>query len=330
MISLGNIVVSRRTALRSAVFAGVYVASLATAGSPGGTASSSATPGPVDPSDATESLSLSEFVAVKTFAPDWSAEAITTFPRLLTFSPLEVESDCIVSWDARLFSVSESVLALTDVLREVSVEVTGEGSMKVRVPAGASSLLFDVQAINLYPAENIADRADTSVQLIGDGIEGSPVTLTSTVTQCAPWGLEVEADWAAIDGVILPSTVRLFSAGPNPVPASETVDLFAAGSLNGAMVSSSSPIAIIQPATGDRYALRAELRSGLAPQETATVTFPYVESDSTPRVNPSTVSGVLHTTPVNVVGMRMSGKAGAYPVTESGTPVSTFKAAPTA
>ncbi|MBD8478951.1 hypothetical protein [Microbacterium sp. CFBP 8794] len=93
------------------------------------------------------------------------------------------------------------------------------GVATLAVPAGISTVLFRVRAINLYPQENVGDAVDTCFQLNSEaGEEIARAVLSATYRAASPWGAEVLVTWLCVDGQILPGVTEVCSMGPKPIP----------------------------------------------------------------------------------------------------------------
>ena len=336
MLRSGGLAITRRAALQSFGFA----ASLALANvtppptpTPAPTSPLSGTP-PVDPAPETaapvqtplevDAMSLDELVSTKTFDAAWTVETLSPFPRLIRIVPLAEDVQLVVRWDARLFSVGSRVFARTSEVVPLDEPTTYEpGTLIVLVPAGVIELYLDVRRINLYPLENVGDVALTAVSLVdARGTTLATVEARAENNQCAPWGVTVSAEWVTRNAVIVPTLVSIVSVGPNPIPAESVVEIYARG-VNGAGVRINGPMAL---ASADDGIIVATLAARLGPGEVVDIILPVSADDSSPQQSPKSIARVVFRLPEVMTGVRATEREAAYPLTPSGSPVSSFEA----
>lgn len=334
MVDIGRFVVSRRGIFQGAILAGAFVASVTPTPTPTPTPSptptDTPTPTPTVSPAAPPTLEPSEWVTSKCFDEAWSTEAIASFPQFVAVTNATEAFDCRVIWDSRIFEVAPAVLAVTSDVREVDHELLESGVLLLHVPAGTTALLFNVAGVNLYPNENIGTPRDTLFEIVDSANVLASVPVPATTAACSPWALEIEAEWTTLDGVIVPLAVRMISKGPNPVPANSAVDVVTAASIDPAFAVPSAGIAVSNDVGGGQVTFHAHVVQGIAMDSLETLVFPFEAADSIPERNPSIISCVLHHFSSDTTGMRITNKATAYPVTESGLPVSSFEPEPTA
>lgn len=330
MVDIGRLVVSRRAIFQGAIFAGAFVASMTPSPTPTPTPTDTPTPAPTVSPAAPPTLEPSEWVTSKCFDEAWSTEAIGSFPQFVAVRDATEAFDCRVIWDSRIFDVAPAVLAVNSDVREVDHELLEGGVLLLHVPEGTTALLFNVAGVNLYPNENIGTPQDTLFEIVDGANVLASVPVPATTAPCAPWALEIEAEWTTVDGVIAPLAVRMISRGPNPIPANSVVDVVTTALIDPAFAVPSAGIAVSHDVGGGQVSLHAQAVRGIEMDSIETLVFPFEAADSTPQPNPSTISSVLHRFSGDTTGMRITNKAAAYPVTESGLPVSSFEPKPTA
>lgn len=329
-VSLNRVVLSRRAILQSAVLAATFSTSAtsATASNFEAGLSKAAAAG----ASTEVALMPVEFVASKCFDEGWSTEFVAYFPQVVEIRGATVAFECRASWDRRLFEVSEGAVAVTPVgVFEIDHEILDDGSTLLSVPAGTTALMFRAAPVNLYPSENIGTPKVTTVDVLLGAEVTTSVPVPSTATPCTPWALAVEADWATMNGFIVPSYVRVLSMGPNPAPASSRIEIVSATRVNANALSASAGLALTVDASSSRTDVGAELVRDLSAGAIETVTFPFDSENSRGLDrNPVIVSSATVILPAETTGMRITQNASAYPVTSSGVPVSTFEAVATA
>ena len=230
--------------LPGAIFAGAFVASVTPSPTPTPTPTDTPTPAPTVSPAAPPTLEPSEWVTSKCFDEAWSTEAIGSFPQFVAVRDATEAFDCRVIWDSRIFDVAPAVLAVNSDVREVDHELLEGGVLLLHVPEGTTALLFNVAGVNLYPNENIGTPQDTLFEIVDGANVLASVPVPATTAPCAPWALEIEAEWTTVDGVIAPLAVRMISRGPNPIPANSVVDVVTTALIDPAFAVPSAGIAV--------------------------------------------------------------------------------------
>lgn len=326
MLTSGGLVITRRAALQGIGVVAALVLTNATP-SPTPTPAPDATPSPSPAPTTADIVSLDQLVSTKTFDAAWTAETVTSFPRVVRVAAREEAAHLVIRWDARLFSVASEVFARTSEVVLLDPPTTYEpGNLAVVVPAGAQEVYLAVTAINLYPLENVGDVTSTAVSLLDSrGTVVGSVEAFAEHTQCSPWGVTVNAEWATRDNVIVPTLVSIASVGPNPVPAGTTVEINAAGvDVAGARLSGP---ATLTPSDGTTV---GTLTDSLAAGAIVDIILPVSADASAPQKSPKSVARAALRVPEVATGLRVTEREAAYPLTSSGSPVSSFEADPSA
>lgn len=331
MHRFGGLVITRRAALQGlGLAAGLALANT----TPSPTPSPTPTPSPSSVPETPPSLSpapleagavsLDELLSAKTFDAAWTTETLTSFPRVVRIAPLAEDAQLVVRWDSRLFAVGSKVFARTSEIVPLAEPTISElGELAIVIPAGAVEIYLDVRGINLYPLENVGDVALTAVSLVDSrGTALAVVEAAAEHNECAPWGVTVSAEWATRDAVIVPTLVSIASVGPNPVPAETAVEIRAAGvNVAGARISGPT---VLAPGGGGITV--ATLTSALGPGEVVDITLPASPDASAPQKSPKSIARAAFRLPDVMTGVRATEREAAFPLTPSGTPVSSFEA----
>lgn len=268
-----------------------------------------------------------EFLEQHFFVADWSAGQRLRFPRVLDLRGVASDVDILVRWDDRLFSVSETVLALTDQVIEVQTSQLDGGGLRVTVPAGTTTLFFDASSVLLYPFENIDAPVATSVLVreVEPGLEADLLTLDVEKFSASPWGMELSAQWTTVKGLMVPQAVQVLSVGPLPVPAGATVQALCAGAMDRGSLIAPEGVAISVETSSNQSLVRITLTEPLAAAEARLVIFAPDAATTVPVANPEAVSRVWVEAGSDPLAVRQTGKLSIFPITDSGIPVSTFK-----
>lgn len=326
MLTSGGLVITRRAALQGL---GVVAALVLTNATPSPTPppAPDATPSPSPAPTTADIVSLDQLVSTKTFNAAWTTETVMSFPRVVRIAAREEAAQLVIRWDARLFSVASEVFARTSEVVLLDPPTTYEpGNLTVVVPAGAEEVYLAVTAINLYPLENVGDVTSTAVSLLDSrGTAVGSVEAFAEHTQCSPWGVTVNAEWATSDNVIVPTLVSIVSVGPNPVPAGTTVEISAA-SIDAAGARLSGPATL----TSSDATIVGTLTEALAAGATVDIVLPVSADASAPQKSPKSVARAALRVPEVTTGLRVTEREAAYPLTSSGSPVSSFEADPSA
>lgn len=94
----------------------------------------------------------------------------------------------------------------------------GDGHMTVLAPVGTTAIYVQPRPRPLYPSENLAGAAPTTVALRGSG-GTTALDVIATEAVAVPWGVELRAEWQVSNGYSYATAIDVVSVGPHPVPA---------------------------------------------------------------------------------------------------------------
>ena len=331
--------VSRRTALKAALMSvGYAVTAPAPSATPTvsvpsstPTRSPTATPSPYPSASSAPVAQMlsSESVEQLIYSTDWLQARTFQFPRVTTWGSSLDAFECRVHWDARMFSVSDSVFALADEIVEVDVQRIDAETIVLKVPATAQSLFFDVSAVSLYPSENLSEPIATTFRLIeeGDPTERELLTFDTVDEAVTPWGVELSAQWTTVEGAMVPSMVQISSIGPNPTPPGLTLNAIWPATSDNSEPSALDGVSFSATQDGVTSTLTAVMSASIAAGEAVSIFFDRPRADTTPAKNQIVVSSAAVQGFGKKRDMRNTGRLSVLPITDSGLPVSTFKEA---
>lgn len=325
-----RIIASRRTVIRGAVVATAYALT--------GPLGQNRPSAPLETaSAATVTIGNSSCAAVDSYDPTWSTRITARFPVSLALAEREEPLSLEMTWDQRLFIVHGPALAIAGSdAREVEITQDKPGHLSINVAPDIDELALRVEAISAYPNENLDAIVGTKVLLVnagGNAVDQLPLDLITAPS--APWSVEVVADWVSRQKDVVPSRITLRSVGPNPAPSGLTVvaaypDVLAAPTVTVHENEDEAPASVEERSTDGITEITALTSKALAPGEEVEITFPADGSDSIPAPFTDFVPSVRFVPPPDSSGMRASGKHESYPVTGSGSQLSTYLPAPSA
>lgn len=328
---LTSITVTRRSVLQGAALASAYLLSGSIGQRPAGGIRPAATAG------ATLRMDSAVFTTVKHFDALWTEEVHAAFPVRFGISERNESLAMTAEWDPRLFAVNGPMIAINgDNAELLPLSQPEPGIFSVDIPANAAEVVLQVETFNTYPNENLADVEETRISLRGPrGDLVDDYAVASTVVTSAPWSVEVSVDWVSHDKSIVPARVAVTSVGPNAAPSGLEV-LVAYVDVVGAPTitipdGADTPPATLRESSSDGIT-EVILTTGavLAPGAQIEVTFTADESDSVPRPFDGFVPYVRLAPLEDSTGMRMSDRHSSYPVTASGSQLSSYLPAPNA
>lgn len=324
MHDLSALVVSRRTLLQWAS-AGAAVVMTTQPSAP------SSTSGP--------SFSGARFPAAMTqvYDANWTKQIAASFPVNLRIRNNRAGGLVVFEWDPRLFAGPETVLGIAgNVVQPLTVAAQSDHAMEALLPAGVTSLVVHAKAQRLYPNENLSDVTPSLARLLTPerAISDERVFKVSE-TACNPWSVESSVDWVSLSGAVAPARVVLSSAGPGPVPTGTAFVLTAPDVLDDAVVldrhqnASTAVTAQRKKPKAQQAEYVLTIAEPIPAGEWVQVILTNKSSDSAPASNPSAVPRLVMNRKVDP-GLRESGRWDAFPLTTSGTNLSSYEAAPTA
>lgn len=329
---LTSITVTRRNLLQGASVASAYLLSGRYGQHSVGGVRPAVASGP-----ATLTMDDAVVTTVKHFDGSWTEEVHAAFPVRFGISERTDPLTMTAQWDSRLFAVRGPMFAIDgDNVTEVSLSQPDSGTFSAEIPATATEVVLQVETFNTYPGDNLADVAPTRLSLTSaDGELIDEYSVASSVVPSAPWSVEVSVDWISYDKIIVPARLGIISIGPNAAPAGLEVLVAYADVLGAATVAIpdgvDAPPATLRANSIDGIAeLTLTTDVGLAPESQVEVTFTVEESDSVPRPFDGFVPYVRLSPLSDPTGMRMSDRHSSYPVTASGSQLSSYLPAPNA
>ncbi|MFF2272071.1 hypothetical protein ACFVTX_07345 [Agromyces sp. NPDC058136] len=335
MTALKRVVVSRRALLQGAAVASGYLLTLDAQTSAFATAGGTV---PVAPVSA-DRLTLA---TTKIFNAEWNQAMLASFPARYRFSPRSDISTVGIEWDERLFSLHGPALGLVgESAHELEITRPSPHAALVSVPAETTDLVLRVEALNTYPAENHTGVRPVSLWLedqSGQRLEewtDSPIP-----ADCAAWSIEATVNWISHEGDIVPARASIRSIGPFDAPAGTAVRLSYPDIFD-------TPPTVVDPAIieGDDTPLPATVDSRtsegicelvltttepLRPGGQLELHFEAGASNSTPRPFANHVPRLVLVPPTDQNGMRLSGRHSSFPVSPSGSQLSSYIPAPIA
>lgn len=325
-----RIIASRRTVIRGALVATAY----ALAG-PFGQDHQSAPLATT--SGATVSIGNSSCAIIDTYDATWTNRSTARFPVSLSLANRKELLSLEMAWDQRLFIVHGPAIAIAGSdAREVKITQDRPGHLTIALAPDIDELALRVEVISTYPNENLDAIAPTKVLLIDAG--GNTIdqlTLDLIAAPSAPWSVEVITDWVSRQKDVVPSRITLRSVGPNPAPSGLTVlaayaDVLATPTVTVQGDEEEAVASVEERSTDGITEITALTSNALSPGEEIEIIFPTDGSDSIPAPFTDFVPYVRFVPPSDSSGMRASGKHDSYPVTDSGSQLSTYLPAPSA
>lgn len=281
--------------------------------------------------------SADDFGEAVYYAADWTSRATAFFPRAIQIPKSDVARTFTADWDARLFRIEPlAQLDADDEGAPTQTLVRGAetGSATVSVPPGATTVLFRVAAINLYPQENIGDASEAVFTL--KTLDGAVIAKSNLAPQwetATPWAAEVSVSWLCVGGLIMPGVVEVASKGPNSIPAGTAIDLvlqdqqrsFSAtidGDAERQVSSQTSPDD--GGLTRHSFTLSEPVQLGA----TTLILSDVQQSDSVPAEFGAVTPRVAVVAPDGDSDLRVTQLLSIYPVTDSGAQLSTYEPTP--
>ncbi|RWZ49537.1 hypothetical protein ELQ90_12255 [Labedella phragmitis] len=271
----------------------------------------------------------------KYFDPAWTTESVASFPVRLELLERSSTLRLVATWDPRLFALHAPVLGIVgSSIREIEKVNDGEGMLSLDVPPEITEISFQVEALSTYPNDNVGDVVATTFQALdADGTLIDEIIVAPSSTDCAPWSVELAADWICLESTVVPARITLTSMGPGPAPKGLTAvasyaDLLPSPVLT--LIGDSPPATFaITSADGIRE-LTLETSRELVTGDQVELIFTEDPSDTKPKSFTGVTPRVQLVPPELMVGLRESGRHTSFPVTASGSQLSTYVPAPTA
>ncbi|MBZ4487139.1 hypothetical protein LQ938_15160 [Microbacterium sp. cx-55] len=276
----------------------------------------------------------------KYFEPDWGTEVTASLPVRFDFAGRAVKS-LRIDWDERLFAVHGPAYAVVDG-DTVELGATGDikRSLHVELPDGATELVLRSESLNAYPNENLRDVQRASFRMTTEDASEEEWADTLQSAACNAWSLEATVNWVCHEGVVVPARAVISSIGPYAAPTGVSVGLQYADIVGAPALAPTPGDAETEPVEvsatiestmhdGVREAVLVTTGQLEAGQQIELV-FEVDASDSKPQPFREFVPRLIVTPPQNVSGMRLSEKHSSFPVTPSGSHLSTYEPAPTA
>ncbi|MFF3027446.1 hypothetical protein [Microbacterium sp. NPDC057944] len=326
------LVVTRRTILRGAAVASAYVLS----GGIGPLSSPFAAPTSAAPSTVFLTTDIAHATA-RHFDAAWSNEVIASFPVRFGLAERSEHLMLRAQWDPRLFTVHGPAYGVIgEETRELALVHGEAGVFSTSVGADVSEIVLQVESLNLYPVENIDDATSTALSLTdATGAVVDEFAVEATLAACAPWSVEIVVDWVSYAKDVVPARMTLTSVGPNAAPGGLEVvanyaDVLARPTVTVPEGTETASASISERSSGGVTRLTLATTVQLPPGATVEVQFSAEESDSVPAPFEDLIPSVLLTPPTDMLGLRSSGQHSQYPVTTSGSQLSTYLPAPNA
>ena len=276
-----------------------------------------------------------EALAATFFGTDWAHEGTALFPVELRVRS-KVRARLSLDWDERLFSIPGSVLALTgNLMQSLAVTRQSANFLEVEVPVGVTRVIVRGASSNLYPNENIATPRPTVARLRAlDGTMFDERVFETSATACVPWSVEATVDWISLEGLVVPARAVLASVGPGPIPKGISFSLTSPDVLEDPQVLDGAGSQATTVTVGKRRSrtgidLELTVAEEIAAGTSAQVILVKRASDSIPTGSQKEIPRLLMTSAPEP-GMRRSGRHAVFPLTSSGSQLSTYAAAPTA
>lgn len=265
------------------------------------------------------------------FDSAWARQITALFP--MGVSLIAGDSAIIsVGWDARLFAVDEpAICTVGGAALELAFLERDDSHVRLRVPAGAERVFIPARGINLYPQENIGLPKDVWVELAStDGVTLQRRAVANSISPCTAWSVEATVDWVTMSGSVTPARVNILSVGPADVPAGAEFNLSypSIASYPTILDDDDLPapeIAVSATRVEGTIAMRIAVVEPIRVGRVIRLHFPEDAADSsTPALDPALVSSLRMSPLADSTGLRVSGKHSAFPLTPSGSPLSTF------
>jgi len=266
------------------------------------------------------------------FTKDWGQRVTTPFPICIPLSRPAHAGSLRIDWDVRLFDAPQRAFSIIDgiTVNAAIAEIT-EGVISVSVPKGAEDIVVPVRVRNPYPDENIGAANPTVLRYVNAGAKTlEEVVLQADVVDCSAWGVEAQVSWVTRDGSIVPDVVTLISVGPGAIPTGVVANLSfpdvigAEPTILGFEDHDDLPFAVSSRSAQGIRQLAIENVATVASGVRADFVFPVESSDSLPGEWPQAVPRLLLEVPEGSVGMRLTEKLSVFPVTPSGSQLSTY------
>ena len=276
-----------------------------------------------------------ELVTNRAYTTDWSSSQDVSFPSRWRV-PLGLRSGgtVLLKYDSRLFVVSPVVMAeRAGALMHRELSWSEPGTCRVSVPPNIEWLHFGVQALELYPHENLGTVIATSLTARGKDHASVPTPYPITIAPAAPWGIELRADWASADGYSVPQVIQLLSVGPNAVPAGVKVDVLASAQAPTMRGASSWKHARANGSTrrNTQQGVSFDVLSAVPGGQSVTFTLATPSARGGKRFTLNSVALVSADVPAHLrSNARATGRESIAPVTRSGTELTDFSIAATA
>lgn len=334
MGSFERLIISRRAVLRGGLAAGGYLL-----------ISEQPASSVVRPASGERWRPLAERLTLATakyFSPDWGSELSASLPVRYVLPTGGRDTALNAQWDERLFAVGDTAFGIAgEITRELALARPSPHSMNIQIPAGVGEVILRVEALNPYPAENLPDVRASSFQLRDRrGTVREEWVDSPAATECTPWSLEAAVNWICHEGDVVPGRVSVTSAGPFAIPAGVAIRLTYADVLGAPRIvdpvaapddSSASLPTTLESTVLDGYReLTLKTTQAVSPGTQLELLFDIDVSDSKPRPFDAYVPRLTLLPPTKQIGMRLSDRHSSFPVTSSGSQLSSYVAAPTA
>lgn len=293
-----------------------------------------ATPAHAQTSSASSWFRSGEFDVARatSFSTDWGQRVATPFPIRIPLSRPAHAGSLRIDWDARLFDAPTRAFSIVDgVTVNAAVTPLAEGAVSIAVPKGAQDIVAPVRVRNPYPEENLAEVSPTVLRYINAGQKTlEELKLRADVVAGSAWGVEAQVSWVTVGGDIVPAVVTLTSVGPGAVPAGVVANLSypdlirAEPTILGFDEPADVPFALSSRSERGTRQLSIETVATVAAGVRTDFVFAVEGSDSLPGEWPRTVPRLTLSVPRDSVGQRLTEKTNVFPVTASGTQLSTY------
>lgn len=265
----------------------------------------------------------------------WSQEFTASFPMRFKLLHGGVDRKLSASWDPRLFAVHGDAYAVSkETTSEVQPSRHSDGYLEFVVPADTEEVVLQATPLNAYPNESLVDVKNTVLEVLEpNGSVVDRVELKPAGVKCTPWGIEASVTWVSVGAVILPARISLRSVGPNEAPKGLEMEMLcdeSVGNPTATFEGEPAPIAFKRRAKDGLATIAMRTSESLAPSAVVDIIFDDTISDSEPGKFERVVPRFRVVTPTHRVGMRASSQDSFYPVTDSGSQLSTYVSAPTA
>lgn len=266
------------------------------------------------------------------FSKDWGQRVTTSFPIRIPLSHPAHAGSLRIDWDVRLFDAPTRAFSIIDGLTvDAEIASISDGAISVNVPKGAGDIVVPVRVRNPYPEENIGAVNPTVLRYVNPGGKAlEEIKLQAETLDCSAWGVEAEVSWVTRGGSIVPDVVTLTSVGPGAVPKGVVANLSfpdvigAEPTILGFEDPSDVPFAVSSRTVEGIRQLAIEIVATVASGVRADFVFPVDGSDSLPADWPQVVPRLVLAVPKESVGARLTEKLSVFPVTPSGSQLSTY------